>query len=106
MTPTISHRRSSPPRRITTTSDKITGHTSRSKVAVLSRWPVASKTAETAIDPAASSCALRSPPRRRVIAAVSGTIAAAATADGSRSTTTDPGARSFISLANSGTNGG
>ena len=54
------------------------------------------------MDPAASSCAPRSPPRKRVIAAVTGTIIAAATADGSRSATTDPGARSLISLANSG----
>ena len=104
--PTASHSRSAPVRRMRTISQHSSAQTSRSKTLVFNVWPDASTTAATAIDVAASSCAPRRPPSSRGSRPVTATTAAAASADGSRSTTSDVDATSDISRAMSGTNGG
>ena len=75
-------------------------------MAVDVRCPTASSTDDTAIDAAASSCAPRPPPNSRAINPVSSTTSPAASADGSRSPTSEPSNSRSIACANSGVNGG
>jgi hypothetical protein len=58
---------------------------STSNVVVVTKWSVASEIADTAATQAAITCARRPPPASRAIAPATITVAAAATADGSRS---------------------
>ena len=73
---------------------------------VLSRWLAPVTTGASAMTAQASAWAARRPPSSRVSSPVKTTSTPHASADGSRSSTSDPGATLVISLATSGTNGG
>ena len=69
---------------------------SMSKVVVVTKWPTASAKPETAVHRAATTCARALPPTSRATSAASTVVAAAASADGVRSTSSEPGAMECI----------
>ena len=79
---------------------------SRSKVVVVTKCPTASAKPEEAVQAAAMICAREPPPTSRAISAARIVVAAAASAEGLRSTTSDPGASACIAQHSSGTSGG
>ena len=79
---------------------------SRSKVVVVTKCPTASAKPEVAVQAAAITCARREPPTSRATSAATTVVAAATSAEGSRSTNSDPGASSFIAQERRGTSGG
>jgi hypothetical protein len=78
---------------------------STSYVVVLTKWPVTSVVADTAVQAAAMSWARRRPPISRAISPARNTVTPAASALGSRTTAMDPLSLS-ISPARTGVNGG
>lgn len=79
---------------------------SRSKVVVVTKCPTASANPDAAVQAAAISCARRPPPISRATSAAITVIAAAASADGSRSRNGEPGSSEYIAWLSSGTSGG
>src|SRR5450755_4053905 len=65
----------------------------KSKVVVVTKCPVANANPDTAAHDAAMTCARARPPISRATKPASTVVAAAITAEGSRSTSGDPGAR-------------
>lgn len=89
-----------------TSSQHSTVVAKRSNVVVVTKCPVTSAIPDTAVPAAAMVCARAVPPSSRAISAATSDVAAAASADGSRSTCSEPGARRCIAWQSSGTSGG